>query len=143
MEDKIQADFHLYLRNTYPKTAKLCCHVPNGGLRSQSEAMRFKSMGTQEGWPDYQIMIPAGSYHGLFIEFKDKGKLTTTKVEKGLKLTPHEVRQHDVQDRLRAAGYKVVECDDYQQALREFETYAAGTEYLTKRVVTNPNNLLS
>lgn len=130
MEDKIQAKFHKELRNTYPNTSGLCCHVPNGGLRSQSEAMRFKAMGVLAGWPDYQIMIPANGFHGLFIEFKDKDKGTN----RGLKLTKHQEQQKKIQQRLILAGYKVVECTSWEQAISEFELYAQNTLYLQKRV---------
>lgn len=44
--------------------------IPNGGLRSYSEAVKFKRCGVKAGVPDVCIPIPSGSYHGLYIELK-------------------------------------------------------------------------
>lgn len=53
-------------------------HSPNGGKRHIVEAMNFKKMGTQAGFPDIFIFFPSGGYHGLFIELKTSsgGKLS-------------------------------------------------------------------
>lgn len=44
--------------------------IPNGGKRNMLEAIKFKRCGVQSGVPDVCIPIPAGSYHGLYIELK-------------------------------------------------------------------------
>ena len=50
-------------------------HSPNGGKRSESEAARFKAMGTRKGFPDLILALPCNGYHGAFFELKsEKGK---------------------------------------------------------------------
>lgn len=52
-------------------------HSPNGGLRSKSEAGRFKKMGTKAGFPDLFLPIAKGPFNGLFIEMKiSTGKIS-------------------------------------------------------------------
>ena len=48
----------------------LLFHVPNGGLRTKSEAVRFKRAGVKPGVPDLILPVPRGGFHGLFIEMK-------------------------------------------------------------------------
>ena len=52
-------------------------HSPNGGKRSESEAARFKAMGTRKGFPDLFLALPCNGYHGAFFELKsEKGKFS-------------------------------------------------------------------
>lgn len=56
---------------------KLLHHIPNGGKRSKSEAVRFKAMGVKAGIPDIFLPVARGKYHGLYIELKAKdGRVT-------------------------------------------------------------------
>lgn len=48
-------------------------HVPNGGLRSKSEAARLKRQGVKAGVPDLCIPVPNASNHALYIEMKAEG----------------------------------------------------------------------
>lgn len=58
-----------------------CFHVPNGGLRSKSEAARLKAEGVRAGVPDLCIPVARGIYHSLYIEMKHgKGKPTEEQV---------------------------------------------------------------
>ncbi len=54
-------------------------HIPNGGLRSKSEAARMKSEGVRAGVPDLCIPVARGSYHSLYIELKAEGGKPTEK----------------------------------------------------------------
>lgn len=56
-------------QSRYPEL-RLLLHVPNGGLRSKSEAKRFKGAGVKAGVPDVFLPIASNMYHGLFIEMK-------------------------------------------------------------------------
>lgn len=56
-------------RATMPELA-LLYHIPNGGLRSKTEAARFKAAGVKSGVPDICLPIARGEYHGLYIELK-------------------------------------------------------------------------
>ena len=44
--------------------------IPNGGGRSKREAGRLKAEGVKAGVSDIETSLPAGGYHGLFIEMK-------------------------------------------------------------------------
>ena len=57
------------MRNQFPEL-DLCFHIPNGGLRSVTEAVRFKRTGVKAGVPDLFLPVPRGGFHGLFIELK-------------------------------------------------------------------------
>jgi len=51
---------------------ELLFHIPNGGLRSKTEAVRFKRIGVKPGVPDLFLPVARGKFHGLFIEMKRK-----------------------------------------------------------------------
>lgn len=51
-EDSIQGEFFLWAWNLYPELNYLFFHVPNGGLRSKTEAGRLKTMGVVAGVAD-------------------------------------------------------------------------------------------
>ena len=51
---------------------ELMHHIPNGGMRSKSEAARFKAMGVKRGVSDVFLPVAKGGYHGLYIELKAK-----------------------------------------------------------------------
>ncbi len=55
----------------------------NGGKRNLLEALKFKRMGVSPGFPDVEIPLPLGSYHGLYIELKrvSGGKLSANQIE--------------------------------------------------------------
>jgi hypothetical protein len=120
-EDAIQAQYHTWRHNYYPRTRILCYHIPNGGLRSVKEAMKLKAMGVQAGICDYHHAIPAGAYASLYIEFKEPGANMNT---------DHVREQLKVHERLRAAGNKVVICYSLQEAQKEFMEYFKGTDWL-------------
>jgi hypothetical protein len=42
----------------------------NGGSRHYLEAAKLKRMGVSPGFPDIEIPLPSGGYHGLYIEMK-------------------------------------------------------------------------
>ena len=60
------------------------CHVPNGGLRSRLEAVRFKRMGVRPGMPDILIFsVPVGlPCNGVAIELKRRQGGRVTPVQK-------------------------------------------------------------
>ncbi len=69
-EAKIQAAIVDYIRSVAPYT--LPFHVPNGGLRTKSEAAKLKWMGTVAGIPDLALCIPGPRI--AFIEVKCPGE---------------------------------------------------------------------
>lgn len=59
--------------------AQLCFAVPNGGHRHKAVAAKLKAEGVKPGVLDVFLMIPAGGFHALLLEFKRRGR----KVEPG------------------------------------------------------------
>ena len=62
-----------WYRRQYPKQANLLFAIPNGGDRHIATAVKLKREGVLAGVSDLFLMIPAGGYHGLFLEMKAKG----------------------------------------------------------------------
>lgn len=89
---------------------KLLFHIPNGGKRSKTEAIRFKAMGVKAGVPDLCLPVPKGGYAGLYIEMKfDKNKTTRN--------------QDEWINNLRQQGYKVEVCWGGISATKILEEY--------------------
>jgi hypothetical protein len=82
-EDILQAQIYKYYHNTYCtklNNPKHCIFaVPNGGLRSKSEAMKFKATGLVAGVSDLIIIQPN---RVIFIEVKfEKGKQSEAQIQ--------------------------------------------------------------
>lgn len=56
--------------NLQPELRGRFFHPANGGKRNAREAARFKRLGVMAGVSDIFVAIPAGGFHGLFIELK-------------------------------------------------------------------------
>lgn len=94
------ANLHL---NRYPEL-KWLFHIPNGGSRTKSEAVKFKQMGVKAGVSDLCLPYPRGAYHGLFIEMKyGKNKQTDN--------------QKDFLYDMMKAGHFVVTCYGAESAI--------------------------
>jgi hypothetical protein len=65
-EDHEQITFVVWLK----KQGYWVSASANGGSRNLFEAMKFKRMGVSKGYPDVFVPLPAGPYHGFFIEMK-------------------------------------------------------------------------
>lgn len=100
-------------KNNYPDLA-LMFHIPNGGLRSKSEAKRFKASGVKPGVPDIFLPVPRGQYCGLFIEMK---RIKGGRVSE---------EQSDWISRLEMQGYKCEVCRGWQKAAEVIEKYLEG-----------------
>lgn len=93
---------------------KLMFHVPNGGLRSKSEAARFKRAGVKSGVPDIFLPCARGGLHGLFVELK---KLTGGRTSKEQKAWIAA---------LENAGYAASVCCGWKEASRLILDYLEG-----------------
>lgn len=62
-----------WFRRQYPKYANLLFAIPNGGDRHIATAVKLKREGVLAGVSDLFLILPAGDYHGLFLEMKAKG----------------------------------------------------------------------
>lgn len=86
-------------------------HSPNGGLRTKSDAAKFKAMGVKAGYPDIVLEIARNGYHGLRVELKKK---------KGGTVSPE---QKAWVERLNENGYLAKVCkgfDEAQQVITEY-----------------------
>lgn len=97
------------MENRYPEL-RLMFHIPNGGLRSKTEAARFKRAGVKAGVPDICLPVARGGFHGLWIELKAMdGKLS----ENQLAWIGALIRQ----------GYMAVKCRGFEEARETIEEY--------------------
>lgn len=118
-EAKIQSDFHVWLWNAYPQYRRCCFAIPNGGLRSATEAMSLRGQGVVPGIPDYFIAIPNASRNGLFIEFKrPDAKLSGQ----------HWENQKKAHEALLNQNFAVVVCKSAEDARNVFENYIAAVK---------------
>ena len=101
--------------NRYPDLEDLI-HIGNGGLRSKSEAVRFKRMGVRPGVSDLFRPAPVGKYHGLWVEMKRK---------KGGRLEPE---QKDWIERMNRKGYLAVVAHGAEEACDVIFNYLTGKE---------------
>ena len=90
-------------------------HSPNGGVRTKSQAAKFKAMGTRPGFPDLIFLWPETVLHGEvqvrtgrlavgFIELKAPGKYASTD-------------QKLFRDMVQAAGGRWVLARSYEEVL--------------------------
>lgn len=88
----------------YPELKDLI-HIPNGGLRSKSEAVRFKRLGVKAGVSDLFLPVARLGYHGLWIEMKRQhgGRLRKD--------------QKEWIDDMVKNGYKAVRADGAEEAI--------------------------
>ena len=86
-------------------------HIPNGSQRRKLTGAKLKLAGVRPGVPDLMLAIPAGDYHGLFIELKriDGGYLSPV--------------QRQWITRLIACGYRVEIAEGWIEAKKIIENY--------------------
>lgn len=99
-----------YQSGAYPEL-ELLYHVPNGGSRIKSEAVRFKAEGVKAGVPDLCLPVARGGYHGMYIELKR---------QKGGRTSPEQ--EHWIQV-LRGQGYYAMVCEGWEPAARSILFY--------------------
>ena len=75
---------------------RLLFHIPNGGKRSKSEAVRFRAAGVRSGVPDLFLPCSRGGYHGLWIEMKAIGGRGSQEQEKWRKDLLGQGYMHEV-----------------------------------------------
>lgn len=103
------------MEKQFPELACLF-HIPNGGLRSKPEAVRFKRIGVKPGVPDLFLPVARGGWHGLFIEMKR---------QKGGKLSEDQKAWLDA---LTEQHYMAVRADGAEQACDILYKYLTETE---------------
>lgn len=101
---------------------RLCFAVPNGGARNKVVAAQLKAQGVRAGVPDVFLMIPAGGFHALVLEFKRHSE----KVRPG-----SEQEAWIAEARLRNYNTLVVWSTD--EAMRAVTAYLADADRLEDR----------
>jgi hypothetical protein len=85
-------------------------HVPSGEHRDKRTAAKLKAMGTMPNWPDFILVSPEGTFHGL--ELKRKGE----------SLNPGQRAWHS---RTIGRGWKVTHTDSFDEALAILRDWGA------------------
>ena len=77
LEESLQMHIIRWFDEEYPTLSPLLIHVPNGGYRSKTEAVRLKQAGVRAGVADLIFLRQCVCYSALFIELKtSRGKLS-------------------------------------------------------------------
>jgi hypothetical protein len=109
-ESRIQQNAIRWFRYQYPEL--LLFAIPNGGVRSKTEAAIMKGEGVVAGVSDLFLSVPNTMYHGLYIEMK---------TEKG--------RQGDYQkifqEKVEKFGYKYAVCRSLDEFIETVNKYTA------------------
>jgi len=87
----------------------------NGGTRPYIEAAIFKLMGVSPGFPDIEIPLPSGQFHGFYVEMKRT---------KGGKVSPQQL---DWLCYLREKGYYAEVAYGFEEAKKLFLHYLSFT----------------
>lgn len=88
-------------------------HSPMGGTASARQKSKFKKMGAKSGWPDIQISVAKGCYHGLYVELKrSKGGVVSA-------------NQKRILDMLNDEGYCAVVTRGFDASVKAIEQYMA------------------
>lgn len=114
-EDQEQAALFTWAKyNTgrYP-VLKWLHAIPNGGKRDPITAARLITTGVKAGVPDIHLPVPAGGYHGLYIEMK-VGYNTPTE------------KQREWLAGMEQLGHRVFVCYSWGDAARKIEEYLKG-----------------
>ena len=108
-------EWAMLMEKQYPEL-RLMMHIPNGGLRSKAEAVRFKRIGVKAGVPDLFLPVARGGFHGLWVEMKR---------QKGGRLSDEQKAWIDA---LTAEHYLAVRADGAEQACDVIYKYLTETE---------------
>lgn len=90
-------------------------HIANENTSGIKWGVRNRQLGVKSGVPDLMLPIPAGGYHGLFVEMKTRRGKVSDNQQKWI-------------DALNTFGYRAVVCYGWEAAKNEIESYLAGTE---------------
>jgi len=78
-------------------------HIPNENTAGMKWGIRNRQLGVKSGVPDLMLPIPAGGYHGLFVEMKTRHGKTSPGQDRWIKA-------------LNSLGYLAVVCYGWEDA---------------------------
>lgn len=111
LEFEIQSEFFNLVNLTLPGLA--IAAWPNGEKRDRKTAIKLKRMGVRPGFPDVFCPYRREGYIGLWIEFKKPGEDLSDQQKL---LFPF----------LENMGYKIMVCDNANDALEQLKQYICG-----------------
>ncbi len=114
-EDSLQMQCIAWFEFQFPALRRLLHHSPNGGKRNIREAVRFKRMGVQAGFPDLVLMVARGDFHALCVELKTKDGRQSAE-------------QKDMQERLEAQGFRYIIVRSLPEFISLICNYLQGAE---------------
>jgi hypothetical protein len=90
--------------------AERIVHIANERDKGGWRIVRLLELGMRKGFPDYALLIPTGTHHGLYIEAKAKGK----------KPTKEQVSWAEL---LRRWGYHAEVCEGFDEMRSALHRY--------------------
>jgi len=112
---RFAAEFERY----YPELALLNGSL-NGVKLTIGQGVKAKAAGMKKGFPDINLPVSRGGYHGLFIELKIK----PYRNHKGKMVYPQTSKEQLWWiDQLNKYGYRAVICKGFDSARAEILTY--------------------
>lgn len=91
--------------------AHLMFAIPNGGARTARTGAMLKDEGVRAGVPDIFLAMPAGGYHGLWIEMKRRAG------------RPASQEQAFMLAAFRSQGYDTATCYGWDEAREKIQSY--------------------
>lgn len=101
-----------YMERTDPRLRLLNSSL-NGVRLTPNQALMAKRGGMKKGFPDVFLPVPAGGWHGLFIEMKRKGGVPSD-------VSPEQCKWIN---NLRYQGYHAVVCYGWESAAQIISGY--------------------
>lgn len=98
-------------RTQYRHMEPLLIAIPNGGARNIITGAMLKAEGVRAGVPDIFLAMPAGGYHGLWIELKRRAHGYATPEQKFMLGV------------FRKAGYDCAVCRGWDEAREKIQSY--------------------
>jgi hypothetical protein len=112
MKDPLESKEQIALVRNFRNKGYFVFHVPNGGKRSMTEAIKMKAEGVVAGIPDLCMVLPEGKV--IWIELKRRKGGTVSPVQK------------EVHKRLEELGHIVIVGYGAKDAMEKFkETLAS------------------
>lgn len=108
-ETDLQQQVFNWLAYQYPALNRRIYAIPNGGLRNKVVAAKLKREGVKPGVYDIFCSVPAGGWHGMYMEMK-VGRNTLSEEQKAFK----KANEQD---------YYFCTCYTLEAAMEEFNNY--------------------